>query len=102
MPWEYPPQRPPCPHRPPKSKNKNVNNFQKYSKAQESGLRNPPIPNPLKRMSSSRRSTSILENSLKHTGNFVVFSSYYGDHFDLFESSDTTESGSCFETLFIL
>jgi hypothetical protein len=101
MPWAYPPQqRPPCPHRPPKSKNKNVNNLQKYSEAQESGLKKPPIHNPLKR--TSEEASNHSGDLFKTNGHFVVFSSFYGDHFDLFGSSDTTESGSCFEILFIL
>ncbi len=33
MPWEYPPQRPPCPHRPPKIKHENVNNLPKIFKS---------------------------------------------------------------------
>ncbi len=65
MPWAYqPPQRPPCPHRPPKSKNKNVNNHQKYSKTQESGLREPAIPNPIK--GTSEEESIHLEISSKH------------------------------------
>jgi hypothetical protein len=100
MPWEYPPQRPPCPHRPPKIKHENVNNHQKYSKAQKSGLRKPPIPIPLKRMSEEESIHS--GRSLQNKPVFRCVSSFYGNHFELFESSDTTESGSCVETLFIL